>query len=149
MSDLDQVRQEVAELRQEVAELRDESAQTRVLAALADRDAAGMRAGQAGVLAALNALRETQVEQGRILDGHGRTLVEHGQVLGALVVGQERHTALLDGLTAAVGTLADRQEEQAAVLAQVDQRTTEHTVSLAEQGRMLAEILRRLPPAQD
>ena len=80
------------------------------------------RVGQAGIVAALNALRETQVEQGRVLG-------EHGRVLGSLVVTQQqqtevlaRHTAALDGLTAAVGALADGQDRQAGTLAEILRR---------------------------
>jgi hypothetical protein len=122
MSEVAELRQEVAELRQEVAELREDTAQARAVAAFADRDAASIRVGQAGIVATLNALRETQVEQGRVLG-------EHGRVLGALIEMQQqqtevlaRHTAALDGLTASVGALADGQEEQAGTLAEILRR---------------------------
>jgi hypothetical protein len=94
VSDLDDVRAELAELRAEVADIR-------VLSAMADRDAAGVR----GIVRAQNALRETQVEQGQTLRGVA-------EAVGVLVAGQQRHEEILDS-----------------------------------HGQMLAEILRRLPPA--
>ena len=70
-------------LRDEVAALRAEAADTRVLAAMADRDASSVRASLNGITRVQNALRETQVEQGRTLRGIAGAV-------GALVEGQQR-----------------------------------------------------------
>jgi hypothetical protein len=132
MSEQGDVRAEVAELRQEVAAVREESAGTRTLVALYDRDAGDVRAAQAGIVAGLNALRETQLEQGQVL-------AEHGRVLGLLVVEQCRHTERLDHL-------ATRQDQQGERLDHLT--TTVNTIATRQdqQGAVLAEILRRLPP---
>jgi hypothetical protein len=81
VSELDDVRAEVAALRDEVAQLREEAADTRALAAMADRDASGVRAAIGGIARAQSALRETQVEQGQTLHGIA-------EAVGALVSGQ-------------------------------------------------------------
>lgn len=88
---LTELRAEVAELRaqrDEVARLRAETADTRALAAMADRDAADVRASLNGITRAQNALRETQVEQ-------GHTLREIAGAVGVLVQGQQRHEEML------------------------------------------------------
>lgn len=81
VSELEEIRAEVAELRAEVARLRDEAADTRALAAMADRDASGVRTAINGIAKTQMALRETQVEQ----DGTLRGIAE---AVGALVTGQ-------------------------------------------------------------
>jgi cell division protein FtsB len=60
VSELDEIRAEVAELRAEVAQLRDEAADTRALAAMADRDAAGVRAAINGIARAQTALIDSR-----------------------------------------------------------------------------------------
>ena len=69
------------EVRAEMAALRDEAADTRALAAMADRDAAGVRSAINAINSTKNALRETQVE-------HGRTLERVADAVGVLVTGQ-------------------------------------------------------------
>lgn len=72
VSELEDVRAEVAALREEVARLRDEAADIRALAAMADRDAAGVWSAINAINRAQNALLETQVEHGRTLNHHRR-----------------------------------------------------------------------------
>lgn len=55
-------------LEHEVARLREEVASARALAALADRDVAEFRNEMRGHRQVLNALRETQLEQGQKID---------------------------------------------------------------------------------
>ncbi|MDQ1248265.1 MAG: hypothetical protein QG597_2637 [Actinomycetota bacterium] len=95
VSELEEVRAEVSALRDEVAHLRAETADTRVLAAMADRDAAGVRAALNGIGRAQTALRETQVEQGAALSAHGRMLREIAQLVGSIAEGQQRHDEML------------------------------------------------------
>ena len=118
VSELEEIRAEVAALRAEVSQLRDEAADTRALAAMADRDAAGVRAAITGNGRAQTALRETQVEQSGTLRGIA-------EAVGALVRGQDLLTTGQAALAEAVG----RDEELLAGLAA---------------GQ--TEILRRLPP---
>jgi hypothetical protein len=93
VSELDDVRTEVAALRDEVSRLRDEAADTRALAAMADRDAAGVRASINAINRTQNALRETQVE-------HSHTLNHIAEAVGGLVTTAARHDQVLDQLAA-------------------------------------------------
>jgi hypothetical protein len=98
VSELDDVRAEIAALRDEVAQLRDEAADTRALAATADRDASGVRAAIGGIAKTQSALRETQIEQGRALVGiaDAVSVLVAGQA--ALTGSVSRHDELLAGL---------------------------------------------------
>jgi chromosome segregation ATPase len=60
---------DVAELREQVALAKSDAAAARVLAAGADRDVSEVRAELRAHTQSLNALRETQLEQGRTLGG--------------------------------------------------------------------------------
>lgn len=59
---------EVAELREQVTFAKSDAAAARVLAAGADRDVSEVRAELRAHTQGLNALRETQLEQGRAID---------------------------------------------------------------------------------
>ncbi|HEY6795892.1 MAG TPA: hypothetical protein VI248_14530 [Kineosporiaceae bacterium] len=119
MSELDDVRAELAELRVEVADIR-------VFASMADRDAAGVR----GIVRAQNALHETQV-------GQAQTLRGMADALAALVLGQQRHERTLQaqGATLVVhGEILSRLVDGQAALSE---KVTRH-------DEVLAEILRRV-----
>jgi hypothetical protein len=80
---------EVARLREQVALTTSDAAAARVLAAGADHDVAEVRAELRAHTQALNALRETQLEQGqKMSDG-----------FSALNTGMAQITALLKGIT--------------------------------------------------
>lgn len=79
-------------LEQEVDRLREETAAGRALAALADRDVAEFRTELRGHRQVLNALRETQLEQGQKLDEQGREMREG---FATLATGMAQITALL------------------------------------------------------
>jgi chromosome segregation ATPase len=88
VADPDDLERRVNALESEMARLREQAAiaatdarAARVLAAGADRDVAEVRAELRAHTQALNALRETQLEQGRMLNEHGRMLNEHGRML--------------------------------------------------------------------
>jgi chromosome segregation ATPase len=104
VSELDDVRAEIAALREEVAQLRGEAADTRALAAMADRDAAGVRGAINAINKTQTALRETQVE-------HSRTLDHIAQAVGALVTSVHRHDQVLDQLVTGQAQLAATQDE--------------------------------------
>ena len=74
--------QEVAQLREQAALSSSDATAARVLAAGADRDVSEVRSELRAHTRALNALRETQLEQGRMLTEHGQMLTEHAQMLG-------------------------------------------------------------------
>ena len=99
------VEREVARLREESAVTRADAAAARVLATGADRDVSEVRAHTQ----ALNALRETQLEQGQKLDGVEHRLggVEHRldgmeremrEGFSTLNTGMVQITALLEGM---------------------------------------------------
>ncbi len=58
----------------DVARLREDVASARALAALADRDVAEFRAEMRGHRQVLNALRETQLEQGQKIEEQGQKI---------------------------------------------------------------------------
>lgn len=70
---LTRLEQDVAELREQQAATASDAAAARVLAAGADRDVSEVRAELRAHTLALNALRQTQLEQGRRLDGFERS----------------------------------------------------------------------------
>jgi chromosome segregation ATPase len=72
---------EVARLREQAALTSSDANAARVLAAGADHDVSEVRSELRAHTRALNALRETQLEQGRMLVEQGRMLVEQGQML--------------------------------------------------------------------
>ena len=93
-------------LEHEVTRLREETAAARALAALADRDVAEFRTELRGHHHVLEALRETQLEQGQKIDEHGRKLDEQGRKINeqgremregfaTLATGMAQITALL------------------------------------------------------
>jgi chromosome segregation ATPase len=94
VSDIDDLRARLGVVEDQVTQLAEDAAATRALAAMADRDVAAFRQEMRGHTRVLNALRETQLEQGRALQEHGRTLQEHGRELGTL-----RETQLEQGRT--------------------------------------------------
>jgi hypothetical protein len=71
-----------------VAELTEQCDNAHTMAAMADRDVAVFRQEMRGHTGVLHALRDTQLEHGRMLDEHGRTLADHGRTLETLVAGQ-------------------------------------------------------------
>jgi hypothetical protein len=91
--------QEVAQLREQAALSSSDATAARVLAAGADRDVSEVRSELRAHTRALNALRETQLEQGRMLAEHGRVLDEHGRILdehGRMLIEHGRAIVSLD-----------------------------------------------------
>ncbi|MPY78254.1 MAG: hypothetical protein GEV04_07120 [Actinophytocola sp.] len=81
--------------REDVATARSDAAAARVLAAAADRDVSEVRAELRAHTSSLNALHETQVEQGRVLNEHSRILGAHSEMLGTLQAGVTQIVELL------------------------------------------------------
>jgi isocitrate lyase len=96
------VEREVARLREESAVTRADAAAARVLATGADRDVSEVRAELRAHTQALNALRETQLEQGQEMREQGQEMREQGQEMRAgfstLNTGMVQITALLEGI---------------------------------------------------
>ncbi|HSK95977.1 MAG TPA: hypothetical protein VK891_05100, partial [Euzebyales bacterium] len=123
MSAIDELRERLVAVEERIDELAINAAATRAMAAMADRDVAKFRPAMSGHTRALNALRETQIEQGRTLAEHTRLLDEHGRKLDEQGRVLEEHGRKLD--------------EQGRVL-------EEHGRKLDEQGRVLEEHGRKL-----
>jgi uncharacterized protein involved in exopolysaccharide biosynthesis len=87
---------EVVRLREQVALSSSDAAGARVLAAGADRDVSEVRAELRAHTQALNALRETQLEQGRAIAGLDQRMTEGFATLGT---GMAQITALLTSIT--------------------------------------------------
>ncbi|MGH3718220.1 MAG: hypothetical protein ACRDRI_05130 [Pseudonocardiaceae bacterium] len=91
---------EVARLREESALASSDAGAARVLAAGADHDVSEVRSELRAHTRALNALRETQLEQGRLLTEQGEAIVSLEQKMNAgfatLNTGMAKITALLE-----------------------------------------------------
>lgn len=99
------IEERLAALEAELPQIRQEAAAARALAAGADRDVADYRAEMRSQTRMINALRETQVEQGQTLAGHTETLAghtetlaEHGRVLTEIQSGMTQIVGLLNEL---------------------------------------------------
>jgi chromosome segregation ATPase len=122
VSELDEIRQRLDALEAKVEVLTEGQAESRRAAdlfAMVDRDVTDLKEAFAAQRHVLQALRDTQLEQ-------GRTLVEHGQALGAIVV-----------------TLQSMQETQRSMqgemrLMQGEMRSMQET--LGDHGRILARL---------
>lgn len=88
MSELDDIRIQVATLRADVDRLQEDAAHTRAIASMADRDASEVRTAIRGIVQTQNALREDFLE---MRTEHGRVLREIAGALGAVVATQQEH----------------------------------------------------------
>jgi len=90
---------EMAELREQVTLARSDAAAARVLAAGADRDVSEVRAELRAHTQGLNALRETQLEQGQAIDELRQELRAQGQEMrqgfATMATGTAQITTLL------------------------------------------------------
>jgi chromosome segregation ATPase len=113
-------------LEHEVTRLREDVASARALAALADRDVAELRTEMRGYRQVLNALRETQLEQGQQID-------ELRQEMHREIDGLHRE---IDGLGQEIGGLRKEMREgfaiQATGMAQITALLT--TIAGSEHG---------------
>jgi hypothetical protein len=94
---------EVVRLREQVALSAADAGSARVLAAGADHDVSEVRAELRAHTQALNALRETQLEQGQEMRGQGREMRGQGREMregfATLGTGMSQITALLTNIT--------------------------------------------------
>jgi hypothetical protein len=88
-----------------LAEVRTRAESAETLARLNDRDTSEIKASHAAILRSLEALRLTQVEQGRVQDHHSEVLEDHTQQLADL---RTRIGVVNDGVIKIIGLLADR-----------------------------------------
>jgi uncharacterized protein (DUF3084 family) len=134
MSDVEELRARMDAVEAALAKLREDAEATRTMASLADRDVAEHRQGLKSVVSVMNALRQTQLEQ--------------GQVLGMLVTGQARAEAQLVALEAqgvalagAVGHLAEGQR-------QLTERVDAIGGQVGAMGTVLARLADKLLPPE-
>jgi chromosome segregation ATPase len=157
VSELDGIRQRLDALEARVNVLTEGQAESRRAAdlfAMVDRDVADLKQAFGAQRHVLQALRDTQVEQ-------GRTLVEHGQALGAIIVTLEsmqetqRSTqagtqSMQETQRSMQGNMQSMQETQRSMQEDMQsmrdiQRSTQDDVqsmqqTLADHGRILARL---------
>lgn len=129
MSELDEIRQRLDALEAQVNVLTEGQAENRRAAdlfAMVDRDVADLKQAFGAQRHVLQALRDTQIEQ-------GRTLLEHGQALGAIMVTLESMQETQQSMQEDMRSMRETQRS-----AQDDLRTVQQT--LAEHGRILARL---------
>jgi uncharacterized protein YoxC len=143
VSELDEIRQRLDALEAQVNVLTEGQAESRRAAdlfAMVDRDVADLKQAFGAQRHVLQALRDTQVEQ-------GRTLVEHGQALGAIIVTlelmQETQRSMQEGMQSMHGDMQSMREDMQSMRGA--QRSTQDDVrsmqqTLADHGRILARL---------
>ena len=134
MSDIAELRNRLVVVEDQVARLIDESAATRAIAAMADRDVADHRQEMRGHTRVLNALRQTQIEQGETLAEHGRMLSDHTRTLDRQTEMLEQHTRTLDGHT-------EMLEQHTGTLDQHTETLDQHTETLDQHGQALGTLV--------
>jgi chromosome segregation ATPase len=118
---VDSLESQMRTMREKLSTAVNDAAAARALASGADRDVAEVRSELRAHTAALNALRETQIEQGQQLNQHGRKLDSHSQKL-------DEHSQKLD--------------EHSQKLDEHSQKLDEHSRILGEHTRMLTDLTR-------
>ena len=136
MSEPDEIRQRLDALEAQVNVLAEGQAESRRAAdlfAMVDRDVADLKQAFGAQRHVLQALRDTQVEQ-------GRALVEHGQALGAIVVTlgsiQETQRSMQGEMHSMRDAQRSTQDDVRSL--QGDMRSVQQT--LADHGRILARL---------
>ncbi len=129
MGELDEIRQRLDTLEAQVSVLTEGQAETRRAAdlfAMVDRDVADLKQAFTAQRHVLQALRDTQLEQ-------GRTLVEHGQALGAIVVTLQSMQETQQSMQETQHSMQETQQSM-----QEAQHSMQET--LADHGRILARL---------
>ncbi|CAN5407108.1 hypothetical protein BH23ACT9_BH23ACT9_31400 [soil metagenome] len=121
-------------VRQQLASTSIDAQAARTLAGGADRDVSEVRAELRAHTQVLNALRETQVEQGRVLDQHGVILANHGQTM-------VHHGRLLDQQSQTLDQQSQTLDQQSQTLDQQSQTLDQHTHSLDQHTHSLDRII--------
>ena len=155
VSDIAEVRHRLVLVEEQVIRLIEDSAATNAMAAMADRDVAAYRQEMRAHIRVINALRETQLEQGQVLAGHTRELGALREALGALREAQveqgrelaehrrilDEHTAILHALTAILNEHGRALEQHTVMLSEHGRALEQHTVMLSEQGTALTSLV--------
>jgi hypothetical protein len=83
MSEPDELEVRVTRLEQQMIDVRQDATAARVLAGGADRDVSEMRSELRGHTQVLNALRKTQLEQGKAISEQGKAISVQGKAMSA------------------------------------------------------------------
>ena len=127
MSELDEIRQRLDAVEAKVELLAEGQAESRRAAdlfAMVDRDVADLKDAFAAQRHVLQALRDTQLEQ-------GRTLVEHGQALGAIVVTLQSVQESQRSVQGEMRAIQDTQQSMQGEMRSVQETLSEHGSILA------------------
>lgn len=119
MANLDDLEARVTHLEHSVTDVRQDAAAARVMAGAADRDVSEFRQVQNAHTKVLNALRETQVEHGKILGEHGKILGEHGKIL---VEHGKRLDSLEDRVSAGFSMMSTGMAQMTAMLVDIERK---------------------------
>ena len=140
MSELDEIRQRLDALEAQVNVLTEGQAESRRAAdlfAMVDRDVADLKQAFGAQRLVLQALRDTQVEQ-------GRTLVEHSQALGAIIVTLE---SMQETQRSMQGDIQSTRETQRSMQGSM-QSMQETQRSMQETQRSMQEDMQSMRDAQ-
>ncbi|MFC3576733.1 hypothetical protein ACFOZ0_26320 [Streptomyces yaanensis] len=113
MSEIEELRRRLEALEARVDEVAAQQATTRNLALDSDRDVAALQEQRQADMRLIRAVRDTQLEHGKTLEAHTRTLAEHGKLLGALVSGQVAMMEQLQAITDHLGSTPPDESSEA------------------------------------
>ena len=136
MSELDEIRQRLDALEAQVGVLTEGQAESRRAAdlfAMVDRDVADLKQAFGAQRHVLQALRDTQVEQ-------GRTLVEHGQALGAVIVTLESVQETQRSMQESQRSMQETQRSMHETQRSMQETLESMQETLADHGRILGRL---------
>lgn len=135
----------VTALEHRVSKAQQDASAARALAGAADRDCSEFRRTQLAHTKVLNALRETQIEQGgqlaehgRILREHGRSLREHGRMLREHGRILDKHSTILQEHTS---MLTEHGQRLGALETKVDSGFTKVNIGMDHIATLLQRVL--------
>ncbi|MEU8586902.1 hypothetical protein AB0C59_07835 [Streptomyces sp. NPDC048664] len=137
MSEYDELRHRLEAVETRVDEVAQQQASTRRLAVGADQDVAALQQQRRADMQVIRALRDTQLEQ-------GRTLKQHGELLGALVAGQVEHGRILEEHSRVLGEHGRTLEEHGGLLRSLAEGQAQHSEMLRSLAAGQTAILERL-----
>ena len=161
VSDIAEVRHRLVLVEEQVIRLIEDSAATNAMAALADRDVAAYRQEMRSHIRVINALRETQIEQGQVQAAQsrelgvlretqleqGRELVEHRRILDQHTTILDEQGKILDQHTTILGMHSQILDRHTAMLNQHTAMLDENSESLTSLVAGQAGLMRRLDSA--
>lgn len=132
--------QQVDEIRADLRESKQDSAAARVLGAGADRDSQAVRDELRAHNRVLEALRQTQVEQGVMLERQASVLDLFGRSLGYQAATLDQHSVTLDQHSATLAEHTVRLDQHTVTLAKHTVTLDQHTATLDQHTEMLGGL---------